>query len=59
MQVDRMLVLGHVLQFEDIALALLERGDRAVGAGLVGDVPGLAVDLPQARWRTVVGVHRH
>ena len=53
-QVDRVLVLGHVLQFENIALALLKLGNRAVGAGLVSDVPGLAVDLPQAGWLAVI-----
>ncbi|CAI8794765.1 hypothetical protein EMIT0P218_10428 [Pseudomonas sp. IT-P218] len=58
-QVNRVLILSHVFQFENVALALLELGDRAVGAGLVGNVPGLAVDLPQARRPAVVDVHRH
>ncbi|CAI8934724.1 hypothetical protein EMIT093MI4_60221 [Pseudomonas sp. IT-93MI4] len=58
-QVDRVLILGHVLQFEDIALAQLQAGNRPIGAGLVRDVPGLAVDLPQARWLAVVDIHRH
>ncbi|MCY1248940.1 hypothetical protein D9M72_624320 [compost metagenome] len=58
-QVNRVLILGHVLQFENVALALFQLGNRAVGAGLVGDVPGLAVDLPQARRLAVVDVDRH
>src|SRR5471032_485223 len=57
-QVNRVLVLGHVLQFENVALALLKLGNRAVGTGLVGDVPGLAVDLPQARRFAVIDRHR-
>ncbi|MNZ30223.1 hypothetical protein D3C78_474840 [compost metagenome] len=54
-----MLILGHVFQFENVALALFQFGDRAVGTGFVGDVPGLAIDLPQA-WRlAIIDVHRH
>ncbi|MNQ95861.1 hypothetical protein D3C85_1114390 [compost metagenome] len=58
-QVNRVLILSHVLQFENVALALFELGNRAVGAGLVIDVPGLAVDLPQAGRLAVFDIDRH
>ena len=50
MQVDRVLVLRHVAQLEDVALAFLELGQRRrVVLVLLAAFPGLAVDLPERR----------
>ncbi|MNJ79041.1 hypothetical protein D3C77_769420 [compost metagenome] len=58
MQMDRVLILGHVLELENIAFTLLQRRNRSVGTGFIGDIPRFAVDLPKARRLAVFSVDR-
>src|SRR3990167_8556416 len=59
MQMDRVLILAEVAQLEDIALAQLQASNRPVGAGLVVDIPSLAIDLPEAMRRAPVQADRY
>ncbi len=53
-----MLVLAEVAQLEDVVPVLLQRGDRPIRTGLVVDIPGLAVDLPEAVGATLFDILR-